>query len=128
MFFCFLKQKTAYEMRISDWSSDVCSSDLINPGNVGFGRKRDTQFAQLIEFAIQYGKPVRIGANWGSLDQPLATRLMDENALPAEPWDAARVLRAALILHALELAVPQVGTGPAGTGRASGGEGELQNG
>ena len=52
----------------------------INPGNVGFGKKRDTQFAQLIEFAIRYGKPVRIGANWGSLDQSLATRLMDENA------------------------------------------------
>jgi (E)-4-hydroxy-3-methylbut-2-enyl-diphosphate synthase len=49
----------------------------INPGNVGFGRKRDTQFAQMIEFAIQYGKPVRIGVNWGSLDQALATRLMD---------------------------------------------------
>src|SRR3546814_5010118 len=104
MFFCFLKQKTAYEMRISDWSSDVCSSDLINPGNVGFGRKRDTQFAQLIEFAIQYGKPVRIGANWGSLDQSLATRLMDENARRAEPWDAGRVLREALILSALESA------------------------
>ena len=52
----------------------------INPGNVGFGKKKDTQFAQLIEFAIQYGKPVRIGANWGSLDQALAARLMDENA------------------------------------------------
>ncbi|MDQ2703232.1 MAG: flavodoxin-dependent (E)-4-hydroxy-3-methylbut-2-enyl-diphosphate synthase [Pseudomonadota bacterium] len=76
----------------------------INPGNVGFGRKRDTQFAQLIEFAIQYGKPVRIGANWGSLDQSLATRLMDENAQRAEPWDAGRVLREALILSALESA------------------------
>ena len=62
----------------------------INPGNVGFGRKRDTQFAQLIEFAIRYGKPVRIGSNWGSLDQDLAARLMDENAERAEPWDAAR--------------------------------------
>ena len=76
----------------------------INPGNVGFGRKRDTQFAQLVEFAIQYGKPVRIGANWGSLDQSLATRLMDENAQRAEPWDAGRVLREALILSALESA------------------------
>ena len=55
----------------------------INPGNVGFGKKRDTQFAQLIEFAMQYDKPVRIGANWGSLDQALATRLMDENHLRA---------------------------------------------
>ena len=76
----------------------------INPGNVGLGRKRDTQFAQLVEFAIRYGKPVRIGANWGSLDQSLATRLMDENAQRAEPWDAGRVLREALILSALESA------------------------
>src|SRR6478672_9162130 len=76
----------------------------INPGNVGFGKKRDTQFAQLIEFAIRYGKPVRIGANWGSLDQSLATRLMDENASRAEPWEAARVLREALIRSALDSA------------------------
>ena len=76
----------------------------INPGNVGFGRKRDTQFAQLIEFAIQHGKPVRIGANWGSLDQSLATRLMDENHVRAEPWDASRVLREALIRSALDSA------------------------
>ena len=76
----------------------------INPGNVGFGKKRDTQFAQLIEFAIEYGKPVRIGANWGSLDQSLATRLMDENARRAEPWDAGRVLREALIRSALDSA------------------------
>jgi (E)-4-hydroxy-3-methylbut-2-enyl-diphosphate synthase len=76
----------------------------INPGNVGFGKKRDTQFAQLIEFAIRYGKPVRIGANWGSLDQALATRLMDENHLRAEPLDAGRVLREALIRSALDSA------------------------
>ncbi len=76
----------------------------INPGNVGFGRKRDIQFAQLIEFAIQYGKPVRIGANWGSLDQALATQLMDENALRVEPWDASRVLREALIRSAIDSA------------------------
>ena len=76
----------------------------INPGNVGFGRKRDTQFAQLIEFAIRYGKPVRIGANWGSLDQSLAATLMDENALRAEPWDAGRVLREALIRSAVDSA------------------------
>ncbi|MCA1715154.1 MAG: flavodoxin-dependent (E)-4-hydroxy-3-methylbut-2-enyl-diphosphate synthase, partial [Gammaproteobacteria bacterium] len=76
----------------------------INPGNVGFGRKRDTQFAQLIEFAIRHGKPVRIGANWGSLDQALATRLMDENHLRAEPWNASRVLREALIRSALDSA------------------------
>ena len=76
----------------------------INPGNVGFGKKKDTQFAQLIEFAIRYGKPVRIGANWGSLDQALAARLMDENAQRAEPWDPGRVMREALILSALESA------------------------
>ncbi len=76
----------------------------INPGNVGFGKKRDTQFAQLIEFAIRYGKPVRIGANWGSLDQSLAAQLMDENALRAAPWDAGRVLREALIRSALDSA------------------------
>ena len=76
----------------------------INPGNVGFGKKRDTQFAQLIEFAIRYGKPVRIGANWGSLDQSLAATLMDENAQRANPWDAGRVLREALIRSALDSA------------------------
>ena len=76
----------------------------INPGNVGFGKKRDTQFAQLIEFAIRYSKPVRIGANWGSLDQSLAATLMDENALRAEPWDAGRVMREALIRSALDSA------------------------
>ena len=76
----------------------------INPGNVGFGRKRDSQFAALIELALRYDKPVRIGVNWGSLDQALAARLMDENAQRAEPWDAGRVLREALILSALESA------------------------
>jgi (E)-4-hydroxy-3-methylbut-2-enyl-diphosphate synthase len=76
----------------------------INPGNVGFGKKRDSQFAQLIEIAARYDKPVRIGANWGSLDQALATRLMDENALRAEPWDAGRVLREALIRSAIDSA------------------------
>ncbi len=76
----------------------------INPGNVGFGKKRDTQFAQLIDIAQQYGKPVRIGANWGSLDQALAAQLMDENALRADPWDAGRVLREALIRSALDSA------------------------
>ena len=76
----------------------------INPGNVGFGKKKDLQFAQLIEFAIRYGKPVRIGANWGSLDQSLAATLMDENAQRAEPWDAGRVLREALIRSAIDSA------------------------
>jgi (E)-4-hydroxy-3-methylbut-2-enyl-diphosphate synthase len=76
----------------------------INPGNVGFGKKRDTQFAAIVEKAIEYRKPVRIGVNWGSLDQALAARLMDENAARAEPWDAARVLREALVVSALESA------------------------
>ena len=76
----------------------------INPGNVGFGKKKDTQFASIIEKALEYDKPVRIGANWGSLDQNLAAVLMDENAKRAEPWDAARVLREALVRSALDSA------------------------
>ena len=83
----------------------------INPGNVGFGKKKDTQFAQLIEFAIQYDKPVRIGANWGSLDQALAAQLMDENHTRAEPWDAGRVMREALIRSALDSAHRAVALG-----------------
>lgn len=76
----------------------------INPGNVGFGKKKDLQFGQLIEFAIRYGKPVRIGANWGSLDQGLAAQLMDENSRREQPWDAGRVLREALIRSAVDSA------------------------
>ena len=76
----------------------------INPGNVGRGAKRDEQFATLIEFACRYGKPVRIGVNWGSLDPELLARMMDENARSAEPQDAAVVTRAALVASALESA------------------------
>jgi (E)-4-hydroxy-3-methylbut-2-enyl-diphosphate synthase len=76
----------------------------INPGNVGQGRKRDEQFAQMIEIACRYGKPVRIGVNWGSLDPALARRLMDENARLAQPQEAAAVTREALIVSALESA------------------------
>ncbi len=83
----------------------------INPGNVGFGKKKDLQFAQLIEFAIRYNKPVRIGANWGSLDQALAAKLMDENNLREQPWDAGRVLREALIRSALDSAEQAVELG-----------------
>ncbi len=73
----------------------------INPGNVGRGAKRDPQFAEMIEIACRYGKPVRIGVNWGSLDSDLLTRLMDENsALPA-PLDAQAVMRNAVVLSAL---------------------------
>ncbi len=83
----------------------------INPGNVGFGRKRDTQFAQMIELAMEYDKPVRIGVNWGSLDQSLATALMDENARRDTPWEAGRVLREALIRSALDSAARAVELG-----------------
>ena len=62
----------------------------INPGNVGFKNKRDLQFGKIVEIAIRNGKPVRIGANWGSLDQELLTSLMDENAASAAPLEAAR--------------------------------------
>ena len=76
----------------------------INPGNVGFGKKHDTQFSTIIGFALKYAKPVRIGANWGSLDQSMLTALMDENHARAQPWDAARVGREALIRSALDSA------------------------
>src|SRR5271163_1765265 len=69
----------------------------INPGNVGFKDKKDTQFAAMIECAIENGKAVRIGANWGSLDQELLTRLMDENANSPAPLDASAVTREAMI-------------------------------
>ncbi len=76
----------------------------INPGNVGKGSKRDSQFATLIELAIEYGKPVRIGVNWGSLDQALLARMMDENAQSAKPADAEAVMRGAIVASALESA------------------------
>ncbi|GFE83106.1 4-hydroxy-3-methylbut-2-en-1-yl diphosphate synthase (flavodoxin) [Steroidobacter agaridevorans] len=76
----------------------------INPGNVGRGSKRDPQFAEMIEVAIRNDKPVRIGVNWGSLDQDLLTRLMDENSRSAEPMDARDVTREALVVSALESA------------------------
>ncbi len=76
----------------------------INPGNVGFGRKRDTQFSAIIETALRHDKPVRIGVNWGSLDQSLLARLMDENHARESPWDAAAVGREALIRSALDSA------------------------
>jgi len=74
----------------------------INPGNVGRGSKRDPQFAEMIETACRYGKPVRIGVNWGSLDQDLLTRLMDENSSRAEPLSAQQIMRNAVVLSALE--------------------------
>jgi (E)-4-hydroxy-3-methylbut-2-enyl-diphosphate synthase len=76
----------------------------INPGNVGKGDKRDRQFAQMIEAAMRHDKPVRIGVNWGSLDQELLARLMDENARRAEPWNGQQVMYEALVSSALESA------------------------
>ena len=73
----------------------------INPGNVGFKNKRDTQFADIIEIANKNDKPVRIGANWGSLDQELLTKLMDENASSPDPLDARAVTREAMVQSAL---------------------------
>jgi (E)-4-hydroxy-3-methylbut-2-enyl-diphosphate synthase len=73
----------------------------INPGNVGFKEKKDRQFGAIIELALKYGKPVRIGANWGSLDQDLLTRLMDENARTKAPLDARAVTREAMVQSAL---------------------------
>ncbi len=76
----------------------------INPGNVGFGRKKDNQFATMIEKAIEYDKPVRIGVNWGSLDQVLLTKMMDDNAKLANPLETDEVMREALIISALKSA------------------------
>ena len=76
----------------------------INPGNVGRGAKRDGNFAAMIETACRLDKPVRIGVNWGSLDQELLARLMDENAARADPWDANAVLREALVRSAIDSA------------------------
>jgi (E)-4-hydroxy-3-methylbut-2-enyl-diphosphate synthase len=76
----------------------------INPGNVGAGRKRDDNFAQMIELACLYDKPVRIGVNWGSLDQDLLARLMDDNAARSTPWQAQEVMREALVTSAIDSA------------------------
>ena len=82
--------------------AQALSKYRINPGNVGKGAKRDTQFAQMIEIAARYNKPVRIGVNWGSLDQGLLARIMDENAQRTAPWAAQAVMYEALIVSALE--------------------------
>lgn len=85
-----------------------CASALskfrINPGNVGKGRKRDAQFSMMVEAAIRHKKAVRIGVNWGSLDQELLAAMMDENAARAEPWDAQQVMYQALVQSALQSA------------------------
>ena len=84
--------------------AEVLDKYRINPGNVGQGAKRDTQFGQIVELACRYDKPVRIGVNWGSLDQSVLARMMDENSSRAEPWDAGAVMREALVVSALESA------------------------
>jgi (E)-4-hydroxy-3-methylbut-2-enyl-diphosphate synthase len=76
----------------------------INPGNVGFREKRDRQFSTMIEVALKYGRPVRIGVNWGSLDQELVVRMMDENAEAAEPRTAAEVTQQAMVVSAIDSA------------------------
>ena len=82
--------------------AQALSKYRINPGNVGQGAKRDAQFAQMIEIARKYDKPVRIGVNWGSLDQALLARIMDENAQRAQPWSAQAVMYEALVTSAIE--------------------------
>ncbi|RYE07691.1 MAG: flavodoxin-dependent (E)-4-hydroxy-3-methylbut-2-enyl-diphosphate synthase [Hyphomicrobiales bacterium] len=82
-------------------AAEALAKYRINPGNVGFKAKRDTQFATLIELALKHNKPVRIGVNWGSLDEELLTRLMDENAVSPNPISAAAVQREAIIQSAL---------------------------
>ena len=95
-------------------AAEALAKYRINPGNVGFKAKRDTQFATLIELAMRYDKPVRIGVNWGSLDEELLTRLMDENSASARPVGAAAVQREAIIQSALLSAqrAEELGLGP----------------
>ena len=84
--------------------AEALSKYRINPGNVGKGDKRDRQFGQMIDAAMRWNKPVRIGVNWGSLDQELLARLMDENSARDQPWDAKPVMYEALIRSAVESA------------------------
>lgn len=84
--------------------AEALSKYRINPGNVGKGDKRDRQFGMMIEAALKHDKPVRIGVNWGSLDQELLARLMDENQQRARPWEARQVMYEALIQSALDSA------------------------
>ncbi|MBI3533528.1 MAG: flavodoxin-dependent (E)-4-hydroxy-3-methylbut-2-enyl-diphosphate synthase [Burkholderiales bacterium] len=84
--------------------AETLSKYRINPGNVGKGDKRDRQFGQMIEVAMRWNKPVRIGVNWGSLDQELLASLMDENSRRPEPWDAKAVMYEALITSAIDSA------------------------
>ncbi|MFA7503322.1 MAG: flavodoxin-dependent (E)-4-hydroxy-3-methylbut-2-enyl-diphosphate synthase [Burkholderiaceae bacterium] len=83
----------------------------INPGNVGAGSRRDDNFSKMIEVACRHEKPVRIGVNWGSLDQRVLARMMDDNAQRSQPWDAAEVMREALVVSATESAAQAVAVG-----------------
>jgi (E)-4-hydroxy-3-methylbut-2-enyl-diphosphate synthase len=93
--------------------AEALSAYRINPGNVGRGARREDNFARMIEVACRLGRPVRIGVNWGSLDQELLARMMDENAARAQPWDSAVVLREALVRSATDSArrAEQLGLG-----------------
>ena len=84
--------------------AEALSKYRINPGNVGRGEKGDRQFSQMVEIAARHDKHIRIGVNWGSLDQDLLARLMDQNAQRVEPWDARHVMYEALITSALDSA------------------------
>ncbi|MCM2253734.1 MAG: flavodoxin-dependent (E)-4-hydroxy-3-methylbut-2-enyl-diphosphate synthase [Ramlibacter sp.] len=95
--------------------AQALSKYRINPGNVGKGDKHDLQFGQMIEAALRWDKPVRIGVNWGSLDQELLSRLMDENAARAQPWDARSVMYEALIASAIGSARRAEALGMAGS-------------
>ena len=91
--------------------AEALSKYRINPGNVGKGDKHDRQFAQMIEAAMRWDRPVRIGVNWGSLDQELLAQLMDENSRRAQPWDAKAVMYEALITSAIDSAEQARGLG-----------------
>ncbi|MFA5487742.1 MAG: flavodoxin-dependent (E)-4-hydroxy-3-methylbut-2-enyl-diphosphate synthase [Candidimonas sp.] len=96
--------------------AQALSKYRINPGNMGGGKKRDDNFAQMIEIACRYDKPVRIGVNWGSLDHELMARMMDDNNRRAQPWDARAVMRDALVVSAISNAqrAEQLGLSPNG--------------
>jgi (E)-4-hydroxy-3-methylbut-2-enyl-diphosphate synthase len=85
--------------------AQALSKYRINPGNVGGGKRRDDNFAQMIEVACRHGKPVRIGVNWGSLDHELMARMMDDNSRRAQPWEAQAVMRDALVESAISSAL-----------------------
>ncbi len=94
--------------------AQALSKYRINPGNMGGGKKREDNFAQMIEVACRYEKPVRIGVNWGSLDQELMARMMDENGRRAQPWPAQAVMREALVVSAISNAQRAESLGLAG--------------